>query len=59
MHTQNLPPLEFNLTPGDRDKAAYATVYLEDRRRRLNELELRRRNAEAARQLEAALEDLP
>lgn len=56
MQTQNLPPLDFVLTPADRDHAAYATVYLEDRRRRLNERDRRLENDDDARALERALE---
>lgn len=57
MNTQNLPPLEFNLTPAERSQAAYAAVHLERRRRLANERDERQRRAEDARALERALED--
>ncbi|ALN79484.1 hypothetical protein [Lysobacter antibioticus] len=57
MNTQNLPPLEFVLTPSETSKARYGTVYLEDRRRRLNERDTRRSNNEVANLLERALEE--
>lgn len=47
---QDLPPLDLVLTPNERSKAAAATVYLEDRRRRQNE-----RDRRAARESDAQL----
>lgn len=55
MRRESLPDLEFVLTPADRDRAKLATLHLEDNRRRLNEQERRRQQAEDARALERAL----
>ncbi|SDW94164.1 hypothetical protein [Lysobacter enzymogenes] len=56
MNRAELPPLEFVLTPADRDRAALATVHLEARRRALNDRDRRQQRDEDARELERALE---
>jgi len=58
MHRQDLPALDFVLTPAEQSQAAYAAVHLERRRREANERDRRQQHAEDARALERALEEL-
>lgn len=56
MKTQDLPQIEFSLSPADRQTATVASIFLERQRRERNARDKARADAALARQLERAFQ---